>query len=210
MTAQPSPPIRATFYIDGFNLDHGLREHTKARSYRWLNLWSLAQNLLTPGHVLSRVVYFTAVPPWSASKSRRHQTYVDALKTLGIEVVAGRFQKDQRRCHAACGQFFDVYTEKLTDVHIATSILRDGVAGSFDWAYLMSGDADQAPTIRTLHDMAPGKRVHVILPPRRESAELRQVADRCTGPLNHRRLKGHLLPDALTIGSRIIQRPSDW
>jgi uncharacterized LabA/DUF88 family protein len=155
-------------------------------------------------------VYFTSVPSWNPGKVRRHRTYIDALKTVGVEVVEGRFQRDEKLCQASCGQLFPFYTEKLTDVHIATAILRDGVKDKFDWAYLMSGDADQAPTIRTLREMAPTKKVHLILPPRRTSAELQQLADATIGPLGYRDLKGHVFPDQITIGNRIIQKPTEW
>jgi uncharacterized LabA/DUF88 family protein len=210
LTRPAATLVRATFYVDGFNLYHGLKEHTKARAYRWLNLRSLADSLVMPGHVVTRVIYFTSIPPWNVGKIRRHRTYIDALKTVGVEIVEGRFQRDQKLCQASCGQLFDFYSEKLTDVHIATSLIRDGVAGTFDWAYLVSGDADQAPAIKILREMAPTRRVHLVLPPRRDSQDLRKLADACTGPLSHRTVKPHVFPDQITVGSRIIQKPAEW
>lgn len=203
--------VRVSVYIDGFNLYHGLKEHSKARAYRWLNLWSLSESLLLPGHQLERVVYFTSLPPWNQQKIARHQVYMDALRSTGVMVVEGRFQKDTRKCFAVCQLPFEVYVEKLTDVNIATRMIEDAVLDRTDWIYLVTGDADQAPAIRTLRVLAPGKAVRVIFPPRRHSAELQQVADDHLGPLGHRKLKPHLLPEEITLPSgRTIRKPASW
>lgn len=207
----PAPPVRATFYVDGFNLYHGLKEHSKARAYRWLNLWALSDSLLLPGHRLERVLYFTSLPPWNDQKIARHQVYIDALKSVGVTVVEGRFQKDTRVCFATCRLPFDVYVEKLTDVNIATRMIEDAVLDRTDWIYLMTGDADQAPAIRTLRTLAPEKGVRVIFPPRRHSTELEKVANDYLGPLVHRKIKPHVLPDTITLpDGRKIHKPANW
>ena len=208
-TAPVSSP-RAAFYIDGFNMYHGLMEHSKSRDCRWLNLRSLAEAMLLPGHSLASVVYFTSIPPWNPGKQRRHETYLAALKSVNVEIVQGRFQRDQMLCTGTCGQLFTYHVEKLTDVNIATRMLRDSVTGVFDWAYLVSGDADQAPTLRTLRLLDPTKQVRVIFPPRRVSAELTSLADDCPGELSHRTLRKHLFADTLKIGDRILQKPATW
>lgn len=207
----PGSPLRASVYIDGFNLYHGLKEHSKARAYRWLNLWSLSESLLLPGHQLERVVYFTSLPPWDQQKIARHQVYMDALRSTGVMVMEGRFQKDTRKCFAVCQLPFEVYVEKLTDVNIATRMIEDAVLNRTDWIYLITGDADQAPAIRTIRVLAPRKAVRVIFPPRRHSTELEQMADNYLGPLGHRKLKPHLLPEEITLGSgRTIRKPAKW
>ncbi|HEX8454037.1 MAG TPA: NYN domain-containing protein [Longimicrobium sp.] len=204
-------PVRVTVYVDGFNLYHGLKEHSKARAYRWLDLHALSESLLLPGHRLEKVLYFTSLPPWSPQKIARHQVYIDALKSVGVTVVEGRFQKDTRTCFAICRLPFDVYVEKLTDVNIATRMIEDAVLDRTDWIYLVTGDADQAPAIRTLRTLVPQKVVRVIFPPRRHSAELQQVADEHLGPIGHRKLKPFLLPDAITLADgRTIHNPDGW
>jgi hypothetical protein len=212
LRSPPRTPItlRVRYYVDGFNLYHGMKEHTKARAYRWLNLHSLAQHFLMPGHQLERILYFTSIPPWNRTKAARHETYIAALENVGVEVIRGRFQKDEKECFATCRELFTVYSEKLTDVNIATSMLRDGVQDKYDWAYLVSGDADQAPVIRALRVLMPKKRVRVLFPPRRDSAELRSLAACSVGPIGWRVLKEHQFPDKITAGARIIQKPSLW
>lgn len=209
MTAPISAPLRATYYIDGFNLYHGIKEDSHARAYKWLNLWSLAQSRLLPGHTLDRVLYFTSLPPWSPGKQHRHQTYMAALENVGVEVIMSRFQRDEQLCWGQCGQLFYKYVEKMTDVRIATAMIKDAVTDRTDWAYLVSGDADQVPAVHTLRELAPKKRVRVIFPPRRHTADLEKVADDFTS-LTHKILKHHLLPGQITVGKRIIQRPATW
>jgi len=200
---------RVVYYIDGFNLYHGLMEHTKTRGYRWLNLYSLATGHLLPAHTLERVVYFTSVPPWNAAKAARHEKYISALESTGVEIVRGRFQRDEIVCRGHCGQLFSRYVEKLTDVNIATRLLHDGVGSKYDWAYLVSGDADLAPAIRTLRAMAPQCKVRVLFPPRRHSTELTQVSHD-NRPLGHRALKPHLFPDVVHVDGRKIVKPETW
>lgn len=209
--ALPIPPVRVTVYIDGFNLYHGLKEHSKARAYRWLNLWSLSESLLLPGHQLTTVLYFTSLPPWNQQKIARHQVYMDALKSVGVTVIEGRFQKDTQKCFAECQLPFDSYVEKLTDVNIATRMIEDTVLDRTDWVYLMTGDADQAPAIRTVRTLTPQKVIRVIFPPRRRSTELEKVADHYLGPLGHRAVKPHVLPVTITLPSgRTIHKPPTW
>ena len=206
----PTPP-RVTYYIDGFNLYHGLTEHTKTRDYKWLNLWELALDLLLPNHALDRVVYFTSVPPWNAAKARRHETYISAVESFGVvETVRGHFQHDDTVCRATCGELYQRPVEKLTDVNIATRILRDGISDKFDWAYLVSADSDQAPTLSTLRAMTSKPKVRVIFPPRRRSTELRQLADACMGEITPRTIRRNQLPHTITRGKRTIQIPSEW
>lgn len=203
--------MRITVYVDGFNLYHGLKEHSKARAYRWLDLSALARSLLHEGHELRRVLYFTSVPPWHSEKRSRHELYIEALQSTGVEVVRGRFQKDSQKCRAKCQELFDVYVEKLTDVNIATRMIEDAVLDRTDGLYLVTGDADQAPAIRALRVLAPEKPVHVIFPPRRHSAELQQVANSSTGPLGYRTLKRCVLPDEIILpGGRTIRKPPSW
>jgi hypothetical protein len=105
---------------------------------------------------------------------------------------------------------YSFYVEKLTDVNIATELLADAVTGRFDWAYLLSGDADQAPTIRKVRQLAPTKKVHVIFPPRRTSMELQQLADSCLGEIGYRKIRAHQFPDTIVHGNRTIQKPAKW
>jgi uncharacterized LabA/DUF88 family protein len=209
LSEQSATAARVTCYVDGFNLYHGLKEDTKSRAFIWLNLWSLAESQLLSGHVLERVIYFTSIPLWSKGKAERHRRYIAALGSVGVHTELGRFQREETICDATCKLLYYRYTEKLTDVHIATTMLADGVQGKYDWAYLISGDADQAPTLRALQRVAPTCGVYVLFPPRRHSAELVQTAHR-SQQLYHRAFKNHQFADRLHVGGRTIEKPDNW
>lgn len=55
--SQPSPPLRANVYIDGFNLFRGLLKGQG--NSRWLDLRALAQRMY-PHYSIGFVRYFTA------------------------------------------------------------------------------------------------------------------------------------------------------
>jgi len=50
---------RVAVYVDGFNLYFGMKE-SGWRRYYWLNVESLATNLLRPNQNLVKVKYFTS------------------------------------------------------------------------------------------------------------------------------------------------------
>jgi hypothetical protein len=95
-------------------------------------------------------------------------------------------------------------------VNISTRILHDVVRQRTDWVYLISGDADQAPTIRTVRELAPKCGVHVIFPPRRHSEQLDGMADKVTQPLGYKTLKANQFPDVIQTDRRTIQKPAAW
>ena len=55
---------RLTAYIDGFNLYYGLRSKGW-RSYYWLDIHRLVENLLKSSQRLVAIHYFTARPAFS-------------------------------------------------------------------------------------------------------------------------------------------------
>jgi hypothetical protein len=93
--------VRASVYVDGFNLYHAA---LKGTPYKWLDLRRLASFLL-PNDGIHRIRYFTARPvyyPGEQPKGQRLQAYIRALETLprlsvhlrgvplGHRVAAGR------------------------------------------------------------------------------------------------------------------------
>lgn len=201
---------RVRAYIDGFNLYHGIKEHTKARAFRWVDLRALAEHFLAAGETLDEVLYYTTIPPWHPGKARRHQLYLDALGVHGVSVRLGRFQPELKTCYGTCGEIFTAYTEKLTDVNLATELLADAFLDKFDVAILVSGDADQVPTLETVRRVAPRKQIRVVFPPRRGRADLQRVAHDCPGEIGYRTLKANQLPDRIELPGRTIDRPEGW
>jgi uncharacterized LabA/DUF88 family protein len=145
---------RAAFFVDGFNLYHSLLTEERAKACRWLNLHTLCDGFLKRTESLESVTYFTALATWAPDKVKRHQQYIRALKTTGVEVVMGEFKWKDRVCQH-CGKVGTVYEEKRTDVSIATRLIRDAYLDLYDSAFIMSGDSDLIPAIGTIRALFP-------------------------------------------------------
>ena len=74
------------FLIDGFNVYHALDDDPNLHKYKWLNYMKLV-SLFYPGS--HRVLLFTALAPWGHANVRRHQSYLRALESKGVEVLFG-------------------------------------------------------------------------------------------------------------------------
>lgn len=95
MSQAPDTPI-FNAYIDGFNLYKGALERNP--ELKWLNLLQLCQDRM-PSAELGQIYYFTApVKERFAGDDapRRQQTYLRVLAAQGIEVVRGKFRKDDK------------------------------------------------------------------------------------------------------------------
>jgi len=89
---------RVIVYIDGFNLYFGMREKGWRRYY-WLNVHSLAKNLLKPYQELVTTKYFTSrvsSTPNDPEKAKRQGEYLEALNTVqGCEIFYGHYLEKQ-------------------------------------------------------------------------------------------------------------------
>lgn len=83
-------------YIDGFNLYHGALE--RRPDLKWLDLVGLCTSLL-PDMELDSVFYFTAPIkkrfPEDSAPDRQH-AYLRVLANEGVNIVFGKFRKDNR------------------------------------------------------------------------------------------------------------------
>lgn len=218
--AEP-PRERVVAYFDGFNLYFGLRD-SRYRRYYWLDLKSLAKNLVKSHQDLVRTKYFTSRlagagpsdPPDRAkhrNEERARQTlFLDALDTLtDFERHDGHFLAKPVRCRK-CKSSWSSYEEKMTDVQIATEMLTDAFDDRFDTALLISADSDLVPPTRAIRRMFPKKRIVVAFPPARSSIELRQAAD-VAFQIGRRTLAKSLLPDEVTtLTGHVLKRPPEW
>lgn len=202
--------MRVRAYIDGFNLYHGLK-HRSGRRQLWLDLEALIGSLLRPGQSLEHVTYFTARVRDDPPAEQRQSDYLDALAAYcgSLTVVSGRFQRKDRRCRT-CGAAWSTYEEKETDVNIATTLVADGLEDRFDTALLLSGDSDLCPAVRMLRQRRPEKRVVVVFPPRRQSTDLKLVADGHLF-LGDDKIRRSQLPDRVVAGAGVVlRRPAYW
>ncbi|MBI4892617.1 MAG: NYN domain-containing protein [Acidobacteria bacterium] len=161
---------KAALYVDGFNFYYGVRNHykaeQKARGYSlsglcWCDFRALAErHFVRPGHALGPIRYFTAPVTeeveMTSEEHSRYDLWLKAARTIaGLEVVQGFYKRK------GSGR-----AEKESDVNLAVELLLDGMAGVYDHAIVLSGDADQIPAILAAALRLPQPRcVTALLPP---------------------------------------------
>jgi uncharacterized LabA/DUF88 family protein len=216
-----APEERVIAYIDGFNLYHGLRA-SNLRRYYWLNLRTLAENLLRTGQHLVFTKYFTARisgawagdPPDRAdylnAERERQSDFLEALDTLkDFKRYEGHFLGKKIECRA-CGASWRSHEEKMTDVQIATEMLTDAFEDRFDTALLISADSDLVPPTLAVQRMFPKRRIVVAFPPARSSVELGRAAS-AYFTIGRRKLALSRFPDEVKKpDGYVLRRPSHW
>lgn len=203
---------RTIVYIDGFNLYYGIRQKF-GRRLLWLDLNTMCRKLLLPDQGLMAVKYFTATVAKTRSdptKDKRQLTFLEALQTLpSLSIVYGHYLAKDVKCRQ-CGATWKQPEEKMTDVNIATEILRDGFEDRFDVALLVSGDSDLSRPVETLTQLYPNKRVVIAFPPARNSAELIRVAP-AHFRIGRKTLADSQFPEEVQKpDGYILRRPKEW
>jgi uncharacterized LabA/DUF88 family protein len=200
---------RVIVYVDGFNLYFGLRDSHYKRFY-WLNIQSLAQNLLKENQQLIVTKYFTARISGPSDKRERQTTFLEALATLpDFKIYYGHYLSKDITCRN-CRQSWQGFEEKMTDVNIATEMLVDAFENRFDTALLISADSDLVTPINRIKTLFPRKRVIVFFPPHRFSAHLKAAAD-VQLSLGHGLLAKSQFPDEVKKpDGYILRKPKEW
>jgi len=200
---------RVCVYVDGFNLYFGINDRGWRR-YLWLDIGALAHRLLLQYQALVSTKYFTARIRGDPSKVQRQSTYFQALYALGnVQIYYGRYQEKSKECFS-CKSSWVEYEEKMSDVRMASEMLRDAFQDKFDTALIISADADLQPPIEIIKAEFPKKKVVIGFPPKRDSYHLRRIADsffrigrgrlsKCQLPSNVKKSDGH-----------ILVRPTEW
>jgi len=185
--------VRVGVYIDGFNAYHAIAALNEP-TLKWLDYQSLARALAGEDH-LERVVFYTALSPWSPAKRARHVNYIAALRATGVEVVESIFSRPRKWCHKE-QRHCKNYEEKQTDVAIATDILSDCFEDRVDRILLITADSDQIPMVTRVRKLFPEKVVVLVAPPKRLD-QARGLGEACNGvrELKASLLRKHLLPD---------------
>ena len=200
--------IRVNVYIDGFNLYHSTLQHAHP-DYRWLNLLELSKRLINPKtEEVQTVYYFSALAAWIPERAKKHILYIQALRTMGVKDILGKFTIRERKC-PLCTKCFQSHEEKKTDINIAVTLLTDGMADKFDTALILSGDSDLAPVITKLKALCPNKKVGIIVPQNQSAMNLKKHSD-FFKKIQDRDLKKSLLPEQITYHGKIITAPTGW
>ena len=203
---------RVAVYIDGFNLYYGLKSRGWRRYY-WLDVRKLAQTLLRPNQTLAFVRYFTARVsgrPGDPDKPRRQDAYLKALDTLpDVSTHYGYFMPKRETCRN-CGESWQTYEEKRTDVNIAAELFGDAQDDAFDIAMIISADSDLASIIHSTRRRHRRKQFLAAFPPGRHSSELRKAA-RKAFVIGEEVLRSSQLPERITLpGGHALERPLRW
>jgi uncharacterized LabA/DUF88 family protein len=165
---------RVVVYIDGFNLYFGMVE-AGFNHCKWLDVEKLINKLLQPNQKLVEIKYFTSRVTNNPDKQKRQSTYIDALETIGVKIIYGKYQDNKEEC-VRCGHVWKAAKEKMTDVNIATSLIIDAFEDKYDVAFLVSGDSDLVPPINAIHSHFNKKRVVIAFPPKRHNSSMALVA----------------------------------
>lgn len=196
-------------YIDGFNLYFGMKQSFGEKTL-WLNLQNLVLSLLKPHQKLICVKYFTSRVRNNPDKERRQKMYIEALETLpDFEITYGHFQSHIETCRK-CGHSYPYSNEKMTDVNIAVAMMEDAHKDLYDTAFLVTGDSDLVPPIKSIHKIFPHKRVFVGFPPLRENISVKNVA-KGSLTIGRKKLMDAQFPMEVTKKDGfILKRPNSW
>ncbi|WP_158653832.1 NYN domain-containing protein [Helicobacter salomonis] len=157
--------MRVSAFIDGFNLYFSLLE-LGDEALKWIDLWALVSNYLDENDCLEAVYYFSALLKHHPNKKHRHQEYIHALESRGVQVILGQFKKKRLLCKN-CEEFYYTYEEKQSDVNLAIWMLEQAFLNTCDKMILVSADTDFASTIWKIRALFPNKTVILLAPPKR-------------------------------------------
>jgi len=200
---------RVIAYIDGFNLYFGLKSAGWKRFY-WLNLQTMARNLLKPDQDLVFTKYFTSRVSYPPDKERRQSTFIEALETQNdLRIFYGHYQLNPQRCRK-CGDKVMLPNEKMTDVNIAVEMMSDAYQDLFDMALPISADSDLTAPVLAIKNLFPEKRVVVAFPPQRHSVQLQRLAHGFL-QIGRANLAKSIFPDKVQKADGfILQKPAEW
>jgi len=213
---------KTIFYIDGFNLYHGLLKGTQNQ---WLDLERFAVSLLPrpDEHEICAVKYFTARIKYNPDEPQaafNQDRYLEALgSSCKVKIVEGFYKRFRVKLPFAkepcksCTKvpYGIVYrtVEKRSDVNLATEMMADVLRRAADTFAVVSGDVDFAAPLCFIRHEAK-MRTLVFNPHENVCEDLRKFTS------YYRNIPRDLpskcqLPDEVTLANgRTIHRPAAW
>lgn len=208
MTNSKNEIERVIAYIDGFNLYFGMKE--TGNDTLWLNVKNLVSSLLKPSQQLVYTNYFTSRVRNSPGKEYRQKVYIEALETLSeFDIIYGHYQSHIEECKR-CGHSYPYSNEKMTDVNIAVALMEDAFNDKYDTAFLITGDSDLVPAIKSVHSLFMQKRVFVAFPPNRFNISVKNQSKGCM-IIGRKKLKDAQFSDTvIKKDGFILEKPGVW
>lgn len=138
----PRHRLFKSIYIDGSYLFHCTRSlHIK------INYKKLIQLFLNTGDFLVGANYYTALPNES-NMDDKHKTFLKVLKKdVRVRIKSVPLIKTDPSLSSS------VSYSKGEDILLAVEMVRDASLDRFDYAVLLSGDADFVPAINMIQEM---------------------------------------------------------
>lgn len=134
-----------------------------------------------------------------ADSINRHLTYIYALRSVGVQVIEGKYKRRHRKCKALCEAPYVDQEEKETDVNIAVKLLEGALLNLYDRCFLLTADNDLAPAVRAVKEHCPTKQIILAPPPgARNFAELQRLCDKRI-TIKLRTIRANMLPDEVTV-----------
>lgn len=201
---------QVTVYIDGFNLYHAINA-LGANHLKWLNYVKLAESFLRADECLRAVYMFSSPTKWSPEKLKRHETYLAALRAVGVVVAETEFKKAKKYCKKE-DRYCKFWEEKQADVAIAVQMIGDAHAGKTNRIILLTADTDQIPAVKYLQAQFPEIELSLAIPPGRKN-EARDLGMLFKAPveIDSGRLEANLLPETVVVANgRPIQMPVEY
>jgi len=156
---------KVSFFIDGFNVFHSLKDNRKFNKYLWLDYKSFLERYVRKKDQLADIYYFSAYAYWRPDSVKKHRMLIDAWKHTGVKPVLGNFKEKDRFC-VNCKAYSKVHEEKQTDVNIAIYLIKEDYENNFDTAILVANDTDLVPAIDMVKETFPNKKVGGSFPHR--------------------------------------------
>lgn len=211
---------RVSFFIDGFNVYHSIKEALKigaVKNAKWIDYRELCNTILVEfghfgtGSKLAEVHYFSALAEHlpDAQVANRHRALITALKSTGVKVTLGNFKRKMLKCKK-CSKQYPGFEEKETDINLALALVKAFISDECDTAVIISGDTDLVAAVKTAKELFPEKPVGIGFPFLRKNDHFRNCAD-FTFNISAKRYQRHQLPNVITLeGGKEISKPTSW
>lgn len=212
--------------MDGYNLYYGLLRRSPLK---WLDLYSLFQQHVLDGAAnVIEVRYYTAPVLGRMSDDprspQRQRHYLEALRRhppCKVTIIEGRIisQTPVRRLAEPLPSDPEIkrvrvqsFTEKKTDVNLASDLISGAWTGAYEQAVICSNDTDLEAALRTVKQHHPHLRLGLVAPipghdHRKIAADLKNHVDWAKA-LSPTHLQNAQLPDR--IAGTAIKRPECW
>lgn len=219
--------MKTFVYIDSFNLYYGCLKNTP---YKWLNVKTLVERLLSSQHSISAIKYFTArvsSKPEQPDLPKQQALYFRALKTIpNLNIFEGHFLmnvsrlpiipnnkvntwKDFIRSQKLERAFVLKVEEKGSDVNLASQLLMDAFKNRYDCAVILSNDSDLFTPMEMVKKEFK-KKIGLITPNKHPSRHLMKVANFVKPIRSKALLKASQFPETLEDKRGTISKPEEW